>query len=201
MTDKPDSLELTFYPVTPERWGDLERLFGKRGAVGGCWCMWFRLKRSEFEQQKGEGNRQALKRLVDAGETPGILAYAGAEPIGWCSVGPREVYPVLDRSRNLKPVDGQPVWSIVCFFVAKQYRHRGISVRLLQAAVAYAASKGARIVEGYPVDPRKGETPDVFAYVGLESTFRKAGFVEALRRSETRPIMRYFVEAQRQARA
>jgi len=33
--------------------------------------------------------------------------------------------------------------------------------------------------------------PAVFAWTGLASTFRQAGFVEVLRRSEARPIMRH----------
>ena len=189
---------LTFLPATADRWGDLEALFGARGACGGCWCMWWRVKRADFERQKGEGNRQALRALVDSGEVPGLLAYADGEPVGWCSVGPRESYPVLSRSPILKPVDDQPVWSIVCFFVAKSRRRTGMSARLVRAAVEYAAAQGARIVEGYPVEPRKGETPDVFAFVGLASTFRKLGFVEVARRSETRPIMRYYAKSSSQ---
>ncbi|KPL19273.1 MAG: hypothetical protein AMJ92_03765 [candidate division Zixibacteria bacterium SM23_81] len=184
---------LDFHPLTPERWPDLETLFGPRGACGGCWCMWWRLKRSEFEKQKGEGNRKALKKLVDSGEVPGLLAYADGQPIAWCSVGPRESYPVLERSRILKRVDHKPVWSVVCFVVAKSYRHKGVSMALLEAAVAYAQEQGARIVEGYPVEPKKANMPDVFAYHGLASTFRKVGFTEVARRSETRPIMRYFI--------
>ena len=31
------SPNLEFYPLTPDRWPDLEALFGPRGAVGGCW--------------------------------------------------------------------------------------------------------------------------------------------------------------------
>lgn len=187
--------DLEFHPVTPGRWDDFETLFGERGACGGCWCMWFRLKRSEFEKQKGEDNRLAMKAIVESGEVPGILAYTGSEPVGWCSVAPREAFGVLQRSWVLKPVDDQPVWSIVCFFVAKPYRRRGLMGKLIEAAVAYAAAQGAKIVEAYPVEPKKAETPDVFAYTGLASTFRKAGFVEVARRSETRPIMRRSVEA------
>lgn len=194
MTHNPDSTPaLTFSPATADRWDDLEKLFGPRGAVGGCWCMWWRLKRSDFDAMKGEGNRLALKALVDAGETPGILAYADSEAVGWCSVAPREAYPVLQRSHVLKPVDGEPVWSIVCFFIAKPYRRRGVSLQLVEAAVAYAAAQGARIVEAYPVDPRQGSTPDVFAFTGVMSMFLKAGFMEVARRSETRPILRRFV--------
>ncbi|MCZ7573174.1 MAG: GNAT family N-acetyltransferase [Ardenticatenaceae bacterium] len=187
---------LQFRPVTAERWHDLESLFGERGACGGCWCMWWRVKRSEFEQQKGEGNRQALKTIVESGEVPGILAYAEGQPVAWCSVAPREHFPVLDRSRILKRVDEEPVWSVVCFFVARPFRGQGLMVALLRAAVDYAKAHGAQIVEGYPVEPRQDRTPDAFAWTGLASAFRKAGFVEVLRRSESRPIMRYAVQGQ-----
>jgi len=184
---------LVFDPVTADRWKDLEALFGERGACGGCWCMWWRLKRSEFEKKKGDENKRALKRIVDSGEIPGLLAYANGQPIAWCSIGPRERYPVLERSRTLKRIDDQPVWSVVCFFVAKSFRCKGVTVRLLRAAVEYAKMEGARVVEGYPVESKKPRMPDAFAYTGLVSTFRKTGFAEVLRRSETRPIMRYFI--------
>ncbi len=183
--------KLEFHPVTPKRWRDLEKLFGERGACGGCWCMCWRLKRSQFEKQKGAGNKKALKKIVDAGEAPGLLAYAGREPVGWCSVAPREAFPVLENSRILKRVDDQPVWSATCFFVARPYRRQGLSVKLLRAAVAYAKKKRARMVEGYPVEPKKSPMPDVFAWTGLADAFRRAGFKEVLRRSPTRPIMRY----------
>ena len=156
--------------------------------------MWWRLKRSEFELQKGEGNRRAMKRVVDSGEIPGILAYAKGQPIAWCSVAPKEAYPTLGRSRTLKRVDDEPVWSIVCFFVAKPFRGKGITGKLLRAAIDYVQKQGGKIVEGYPVEPKKDKIPDVFAYMGLASAFRKAGFVEVARRSETRPIMRYDIE-------
>ena len=189
-----DIKPLAFHPVTPERWDDLEALFGPRGACAGCWCMWWRLKRSVFTQQKGEGNRQALKAIIGSGEVPGLLAYDGEQVVGWCSIGPREVFPALERSRILKRVDDQPVWSVVCFFIAKPFRRRGLTVDLLGAGVSYARDHGARIVEGYPEEPRKGQSPDPFVFTGLASAFRKAGFVEVLRRSETRPIMRYYIE-------
>ncbi|TKJ29443.1 MAG: GNAT family N-acetyltransferase [Chloroflexi bacterium B3_Chlor] len=155
--------------------------------------MWWRLKQSQFEKQKGEENKRALKRIVDSDEVPGLLAYADEQPIGWCSVAPREAFPRLGRSRILKRVDDQPVWSVVCFFVDKSFRRRGVAVRLLGAAVEHAKKHGAKIVEGYPVEPRTASTPDAFAFTGLASAFRKAGFVEVLRRSDTRPIMRYHI--------
>jgi GNAT superfamily N-acetyltransferase len=181
--------KLEFHPLTPDRWSDFESLFGERGACGGCWCMWWRIARAQFNAQKGEKNKRAMKRLVDAGEVPGIIAYQAGQPVAWCSVAPREVFPALDRSRILKRVDDQPVWSIVCFFVAKERRRTGLSVKLLNAAADYVREQGGRIVEGYPTEPKKMQ-PDPFVWTGLASAFRKAGYKEVERRSETRPIMR-----------
>jgi GNAT superfamily N-acetyltransferase len=181
---------LSFAPLTPERFADLEKLFGPRGACGGCWCMYWRLPRREYEARRGEGTHQALKALVDGGEVPGLLAYSNGEPIGWCALGPRDQYPPLARSRILEPVDDLEVWSVVCFFVARKHRRQGVMAALLAAAVGYAQQCGARIVEGYPVVPRKDRMPDIYAYTGTFSLFAKGGFAEVARRSETRPIMR-----------
>ncbi len=182
-----------FKPLTPKQWPDFETLFGPRGACCGCWCMYWRLPRTQYNEQSGELNKRNMKALVEAGEVPGILAYDGAEPVGWCSFGPREGFPTLARSRVLKPVDERPVWSVVCFFIARKQRHKGFTVQLLQAAIEYARSSGAQILEGYPVEPKAGQAPDVFVYTGLFSAFKQAGFSEVLRRSETRPIMRYML--------
>jgi GNAT superfamily N-acetyltransferase len=189
-----EATRISYLPVTAGRWDDLETLFGARGACGGCWCMWWRLKRSDFEQQKGEANREALHALVSAGHVPGILAYVDGVPVGWCAIAPRDALLALDRSRILKRVDDQPVWSVNCFYVARRYRRRGMTVGLLRAAVSFAAERGAQIVEGYPVAPRNPTMPDVFAWTGMLSTFQQAGFVEVARRSETRPIVRYSVD-------
>ncbi len=183
----PAGLEV--HPLTPERWTDLERLFGTRGACGGCWCMWWRLTQSEFDRKKGPGTKRAMKRIVKSGEVAGLIAYIDGAPIAWCSLAPREQFSRLARSRVLKPVDDKPVWSIVCFFVAKPFRRQGITVKLLKAAVDFARTQGAKIIEGYPIDP-KSNYADAFAHTGLASAFEKAGFKEALRRSPTRPIMR-----------
>ena len=179
-----------FHPVTPDRWTDLETLFGPKGAYGGCWCMLNRIPRKTLEAQKGDGNRKAMKELVDSGQVPGILAYDKGNPVAWCSVAPRDAFPGLERSRIMKPIDDTPVWSVTCFFVRKSHRHRGLSVALLEAACAYVRAQGGHVVEGYPIEPRKPEMPDIFAWLGLAAAYRKAGFTEVLRRSETRPIMR-----------
>ena len=186
-----------FHAVTPERWGDVEKLFGEHGACGGCWCMWFRQTRTQFTKEAGEPNRLALKSLVESGIVPGLLAYDKAEPVGWVAVEPRESFAALARSRVLRRVDDQPVWSVVCFFVAKSFRGKGLMTAMLKAAVEHARQRGATVVEGYPVEPKKDRIPDIYAYTGTVSAFRQAGFVEVARRSESRPIMRYVVGGQR----
>ncbi len=152
--------------------------------------MWWRVGRAQFNKQKGEKNKQAMKKLVDEGHTPGIIAYQNGRPIGWCSVAPRGTFSGLERSRILKPVDEEPVWSVVCFFVAKEHRRGGLSVKLLKAVIDFVRERGGRVVEGYPVEPKKKQA-DAFVWTGLASAFVKAGFKEIERRSETRPIMRY----------
>jgi GNAT superfamily N-acetyltransferase len=156
--------------------------------------MWWRLMASEFERQRGERAKNAMKRVVESGEVPGILAYSEGEPVAWCSIGPRERFPRLERSPFLKRIDDQPVWSIVCFFVARPCRRRGVSEQLTLAALDYARGQGADIVEAYPVEPRKTRYPAVSAWTGFASTFQKLGFEEVLRRKQTRPIMRYYLK-------
>jgi GNAT superfamily N-acetyltransferase len=190
---KSDISNITFLPVTKDRWSDFETLFGVRGACGGCWCMLWRLKRSEFEQQKGEKNKQSMKAIIESGEVPGILAFSKEQPIAWCSVAPRERFPALERSRILKKIDAEPVWSISCLFVEKNHREKGLSVQIANAAVEYVKKEGGKIVEAYPVEPKKHRAPPVFVWTGLASGFKKAGFVECIRRSETRPIMRNYI--------
>src|SRR5512139_679175 len=109
--------QLTFKPLTPAEWPDFEQLFAEHGPQQGCWCMYWRVRREDCQRQFGEGNKLAFKHIVEAGQVPGILAYHEGVPVGWCSIAPREHFPVLDRSPTLKRIDDQPVWAIVCFFV------------------------------------------------------------------------------------
>jgi GNAT superfamily N-acetyltransferase len=177
------------HPLTAERWPDLEELFGRRGAYGGCWCMWNRISNRQFEATTGDEKREMLRSIVDD-RVPGLLAYEEGVPVGWVSVGPREEFGRIQRSRVTKPVDDVPVWSIVCFVIEKNHRGSGIGTSLLEAAVEYARKNGAGAVEGYPVEPRRDRMPDIYAWMGLASMFEAAGFKEIARRSETRPLFR-----------
>jgi GNAT superfamily N-acetyltransferase len=184
-----------FYPATPERWPDLEHVFGKNGANAGCWCMFWRLERAMFKKTKGEGNRQILKQIVEADEQPGVLAYDGKNAVGWCGIAPREKLIALENSRILKRVNDQPVWSITCFFILKEARKQGIMDGLIKAAVEHAKTNGARIVEAYPIDMQSpklaGQTFSSYSgYMGVSSAFRSLGFEEVGQASETQLIMR-----------
>ena len=184
-------LDLSFEPLTPETWGDFERLFGPRGACGGCWCMWWRLSKKEFDKQQGEENRKAMKALVDGGTVPGVIAYQKNRPVGWCSVAPRDQYPRLERSRLFQRIDAIPVWSIVCLFVAKEHRRMGISAQLLAAAIDFVRAGGGQTIEAYPVVPAKERIPDLYGYHGVLSAFLRAGFHEISQPSKTRRLVRY----------
>jgi GNAT superfamily N-acetyltransferase len=156
--------------------------------------MAWRMRTSDWKLGKGAKNKRAFKKLVVTGGTPGVIGYDGKRPVAWCAVAPREQYSALARSRVLKPVDDEPVWSISCLFVHKEYRRRGISADLLRAAVEFSGKRGAKLVEGYPIVPTMQRTPDAFVWTGLPSSFVRAGFREVLRRSKNRPIMRYVLK-------
>jgi GNAT superfamily N-acetyltransferase len=189
-----NSLNLEFHPLTIDRWPDFEALLGPHGAYGGCWCMWWRSTRREFEERQGEGNRQAMKAIVESGQVPGILAYCEGKPVGWCSVAPRETYGSLDRSPVLKRVDDAPVWSIVCFYIAKGYQGMGVAEELIRAAVKYVGSQGGKVVEAYPTEPGTRRLAPVSSFMGIPRVFQRAGFVEIARPSKSKVIMRHFIE-------
>jgi GNAT superfamily N-acetyltransferase len=178
------------HPLSPERWPDFETLFGSHGAYGGCWCMWWRSTRREFEARKGAGNRRAMQAIVDSGKVPGLLGYLENMPVGWCSLAPREDFSSLERSPVLKRLDDLPVWSIVCFYIAKDFRGQGIAEALIGAALDYVKNRGGSIVEAYPTPPKQSPLAPVSSYMGLPAMFARAGFVECARPSRSKWIMR-----------
>ena len=186
-------MKLTFKPLTEKTWNDFENLFGTRGACGGCWCMAWRLKSSLFEKYKGTCNKNEMKSLVKKHDQIGLIGYINKKPVAWCSVAPREYFIRLETSRILKQIDDEPVWSISCFFVSKEYRRKGLSTDLLRGAIAFCKKKKVNILEGYPTVPYNKNIPAAFAWTGIPSSFENAGFVEAARRSKSRPIMRYYI--------
>jgi GNAT superfamily N-acetyltransferase len=184
---------LSFKPIKRNLWTDFEELFGPNGACAGCWCMFWKLRGKAYEEARGLETRQMHKSIVDSGVATGLLAYSNGEVVGWIAVEPREAYPKLAHSRVLKAVDDQPVWSVTCFFVAKNARRKGITVQLLKAAVEHVRNQGGKIVEGYPVETDQ-VMPAPFVYTGTASAFKRAGFKEVARRSPTRPIFRFFLK-------
>ncbi len=188
-------MKLTVAPLTPDRWPDLEAVFNAKGCsvARGCWCMAYRLSGSREAFPPGmtraQANRAALKALVDAGNPPGLIGYHGKVPVGWVSIGPREEYGRLTRSPVMKPVDDQPVWSVICFVVPSEYRGQGVARALLDGAIAYAKKQGATLLEAYPVD-KPGRSNDDQMWFGAKSMYDSAGFEEVARRKPQRPIVR-----------
>lgn len=180
------------HPATPDRWGDVEALFGPRGACGGCWCQHFKLRGPEYAAGRGAPNKARLKRSVRAGEVPGLLAYIDGRPVAWCAVEPKSRFQRIARSRTLGASAGEETpttWGIPCFFTAREFRGQGVTLRLIEAAFRHAKSGGATLVEGYPVRPAKDRMPATFAYHGTVAMFERAGFTESAAPSKSRRIM------------
>jgi GNAT superfamily N-acetyltransferase len=183
--------DLAIHPATPDRWDDLERLFGPHGAYGNCWCTWWILPAKEWDAATPNDRRAILHDLVADGQEPGLLAYQYGEPVGWCAVGPRERYARMmsPRSRTFRPLDDLPSWVINCFFIARSARGRGVATSLLAAAVDYAFAHGAERIEAYPIDPAAQAPTTDNLFVGYLPAFLAAGFAEVARRGN-RPVVR-----------
>jgi GNAT superfamily N-acetyltransferase len=188
-------MPLTIHPLTAERWPDLESVFNAKGCsiARGCWCMYYRRSGKSPDLQPGESqserSRNDLKALASLDPPPGLIGYEGKTPVGWISLGPREDYSKLEKSPVMKPVDGQAVWSIVCFVVPSEHRKQGIARAVLAGAIEYARKRGVRLLEAYPVDkaePLAGES----SWFGSKTMYDAAGFEEVARRKPARPVVR-----------
>ncbi len=194
-TDHDFFTGLTFEPLTRNNWNKFTELFGINGACGNCWCMYFRLSKTDFEEGKAnEGNKNAIKQLVWSNRPTGLLAFYEDIPIAWCAFAPREDFLKLEKSRVHKRIDEQSVWSIPCTFIAKDFRRKGVSVELLKGVIKFAREQGIKLIEAYPVVPTQAKIPDAFAWTGLYKSFERAGFEIADRTSKNRPMVRYYVD-------
>jgi GNAT superfamily N-acetyltransferase len=150
-----------------------------------------------YREQPGEANRKAFRHIVESGPPPGLLAFDGDVPVGWCQLTPRDSLPWLDRTWRLRRVDDAPVWSISCFYVRKGYRRQGVTAALIAAAVEAAKREGAPALEAYPLDANLTPSASGTGYV---STFLRAGFQIVARRDPARPILRHDLKARRARR-
>jgi GNAT superfamily N-acetyltransferase len=163
------------HPVTSERFEDFADVVNPNRRVTHCWCLSHRLRASDIEALGGGDREQAMRRLCERENPPGVVTYLDGMPVGWCNIGPRADIPRLARSTLIRPIDQVPVWSIVCVVVRAGHRKRGVTGPLIEGAVAYAASRRAPAVEAYPVEPT-GRMDTTMAFVGTRSMFAKAGF-------------------------
>lgn len=180
-------------PLTPDRIPDMEEVFGDRGVARRCFCMHWR--RPDGGHGDDRDNRDRFVAIAAAGPAPGLLGYVEGRPLGWVQVGPRSDFPTLGRSRLFKPVDNLDPWTINCFVVRTGHRRHGIGKGLLDASIDYAASEGAEVIEAYPVDGRRQSSVDY--YTGTLGMFAEHGFVEIVRRNDTRPIVRLTLSTDR----
>lgn len=186
-TSVTDLGDMTTLPLTPDRFPDMEAVFGERGVARRCFCMHWRRPDGGFPEIRDNRDRFA-DIVVSSARPPGLLGYVGDRPVGWVQVGPREDFPTVYRSRLLKPIDETEPWSINCFVVANGHRKKGMAHGLPAAAIEFARQEGADSIEAYPVDGLRSSTVDYFT--GILSMLQQHGFVEVARRNDSRPIVR-----------
>lgn len=189
--------QLSFEPLTRANWASFVQLFGKKGACGNCWCMYYRLPKTDFAEGKvDDGNKEAMYNLVMDNRPTGIIGFYEGQPIAWCAFAPREDFSKLERSRVHKRIDNLPVWSIPCFFIDRAFRRHGVSVELLKGVIRYAKDNNIAIIEAYPTIPTTETIADSFAWIGLYKSFERAGFQIVDRTSKNRPMVRYYTKNQ-----
>ncbi|MFC3165353.1 GNAT family N-acetyltransferase [Ciceribacter thiooxidans] len=182
-------------PLSADRWGDFEAVMGPRGACYDCWCTYFRLVPAERKSFTGSEKKDFMRQRVNEGPPPGLIGYLGERPVGWVQVGPRADVPNWNSprtvSRPLEEADaGDPaVWAVSCFFIVSKERGKGLSHRMLDAAVAHARTAGARVIDACPIERTK-QSKSVGLYVGSRRIFEAAGFSEVASRKEGRPLVR-----------
>lgn len=158
------------------RFEDVAAILNPGGNDRACWCLAYRITSAEYNALRGEQRADRVRGLCADEPAPGVLAYDGDTPVGWCSVSPRSSMERLNRSRTMPPLDDLPVWSVVCFVISAPYRRKGVSAALLAGAVDHARSHGAPAVEGYPVDTDGTRIGSSAAHVGTTTLFEAAGF-------------------------
>jgi GNAT superfamily N-acetyltransferase len=184
MAKGPPDGELRIRPLTAGRVDDVKTV--TRGTWGSaCWDLFPRYTPAQQRELGIVGGapgvaerkrREALAKLARRRKnSAGLVAYAGKEPIGFVSLGPRYDFARVMGSKATPPVDEVEAWVIPCITVRRGYRGKGVAVAMLRAAVDYAGERGAPAVEGYPRADRK-RLHDDFAFIGTEAMFRRAGF-------------------------
>jgi GNAT superfamily N-acetyltransferase len=184
----------TFKEVSAHLWPDFEKLFGDNGACGGCWCQWWRVPKGGkmWDETKGAKAKRMTKALFKSNEITGLLAYDGDKPVGWCSYGPRSVYPRLERTKSYRRDDTEGVWSVNCFFIDRHYRQKGLARQMLQAALKFMKKRKVKSLEAYPVTLTKDgkRLPPAFSYQGPLKMFEDEGFEIIQQLAPTRPLVR-----------
>jgi GNAT superfamily N-acetyltransferase len=185
---------ITIAPATADRFDDAEHALTGGGDGRSCQCQWWMITNAEFQKLSTAEREAMLKRELDAGPPPALIAYVDGEAAGWVRVGPRIPQVRIARTRDIaaataQPLDDPSVWSVSCFVVRKEHRGQGVTAALLDAAVAHAREGGARVLEGYPIDHTVGKhSPNEF-FRGVLSVFLAAGFTEVARPKPDRALV------------
>ncbi len=175
----------TLRPADADQWPAIEDLFGRTGASDGCWCLYWRIGPAYGKRPRTE-NKAALEAIVSTETPPGLLAFEGSKPVGWCQVTPRHKLPWLEH--RFKGRSDPDIWAISCFYVRRGDRGRGVMSALISVSLKMAKEAGAVSIEAYPVDTTvPGSTRNIFT--GTVDAFRRTGFSVVAGQGTARPVM------------
>lgn len=189
--------EFTWLPANEATTDDVEAIFGAGGARR-CRCQALKVPGWIWRDTTQEEREAALLEQTACGTdgpTSGLIGYVDGEAAGWVAVEPRENYArIWSRRQPWMRMDPEleGVWSVTCFVVARGHRRSGLTYELAAATVEYGQRVGARVLEGYPMDPPPGKTViwDE-ASVGLLHVFVEAGYAVVASPTLRRRVVRH----------
>ena len=197
MTSEPiDAADVKVVPANEAPWEDVLAVLGTADYSGRCHCQRLKVEGWIWRDSTQDERTAAFHAQTRADPPSGLVGYLDGEPVGWVAVEPRTAYPKLRSSRipwsgRSEDKDDEGVWSVTCFVVRKGYRGRGLSYALAAATIGYARSRGARALEGYPMETQPGkEVTWGELNIGARQIFEEAGFTEVSHPTLRRYVMR-----------
>jgi hypothetical protein len=190
--------DVRIVPANEASWDDLQAVL--TGTAQRCQCQRQRLGDRVWWRMPVTARAALLRDETacgdpDAERTIGILAYQGDEAVGWCAVDRRSVYrrlrgsPVPWKGRT-EDKDDDDVWAIACIVVRRGHRRQGLTYPLVAGAVVHARARGAKAIEGYPLETNGKEVIWDEMSVGPLGPFLAAGFREVAHPTLRRRVVR-----------
>lgn len=153
---------------------------------GWCWCVAWEVPTWEgWGQRQAEDNRRLREELWSKGDFYGYVFYEQEKPIGWCRVGPTQVWPKLCSQFGLAPSVDEYVFT--CFGLRPEFRGVGNLHELVPKVINDLRRRGIKTFFALP-KRIEGRARPGEVWNGPFNVFQRTGF-EVIRSTERNYVM------------